>query len=267
LQARLSIAVDHIRFKQILLNLLTNGIKYNKMGGSITLATEDVGSQRVRISVTDTGIGIANEGGAGLFEPFNRLGHETGNIEGTGIGLTIAKQMVESMGGQIGFNSEVGKGSTVWIEFPGIERTIVDAAAAIPEPEVVGDESEPLFPKKMLYIEDNPANLRLMEVIVSTIAKLSLISAHNAELGLIMAEEELPYLIVMDIHLPGTDGIAATRILKSNDKTKHIPVVALTAAVMREDVERGIEAGFNTYVAKPFAIRDMIEVIKKEMQE
>lgn len=111
MQARLSIAADHIRFKQILLNLLTNGIKYNKMGGSITLETEDVGSQRIRITVTDTGIGIANEGGSGLFEPFNRLGHETGNIEGTGIGLTIAKQMVESMEGQIGFNSEVGKGS------------------------------------------------------------------------------------------------------------------------------------------------------------
>jgi|GEM_PF-4515987 len=261
----LTIKVDYIRFKQVLLNLLSNAVKYNNEGGSIALAIKDTDDNKVRISVTDTGPGIAQEWKSELFEPFNRIGRESGNIEGTGVGLTIAKQLTEAMGGQIGFESEVGKGSTFWVDFPGIKCTVVSPAKQAIISDIDERQEQSTVSAKVLYIEDIPSNLDLMEAIIKKMDGVSLISAHNAELGLIIAEERRPDLILMDISLPGMDGISAMEALSKNDSTKDIPVVAITAAAMKSDVDRGMAAGFKVYLTKPFNIPEVTKVIRTEL--
>ncbi len=260
-----TIKVDHVRFNQILLNLLSNAVKYNRDGGTVVLKTEDVPDNRIRISVIDTGPGISEQAQRGLFQPFNRLGREGGEIQGTGIGLTITKQLVEAMDGQIGYESTLGPGSNFWVEFAAMESAVTDFAAAV-EASVTDDETAPSGSSgKVLYVEDNPANLRLMELIFETLDGISLISAHNAELGLIMAEQQRPELILMDINLPGMDGTAAMQHLAANDLTKHIPVFAVTAAAMKGDMEKGLAAGFKAYLTKPFKVPEVIETVKREL--
>lgn len=259
------IKADYTRFKQVLLNLLSNAVKYNREGGRILLASKDVPDNIVRISVTDTGAGIPPDLRDRLFEPFNRLGRESSDIKGTGVGLTITKQLVEAMDGHIGLESEVEKGSTFWVEFPSIECTGVKKM----EHDEVSEEGEhreqPYSVSTVLYIEDNPDNLNLMEVIIGSMDGVSMISAHNAELGMSMAEEKQPDLILMDINLPGMDGIAAKKILSTIDRTKDIPVVAVSAAAMKSDIDKGMAAGFKEYLTKPFDVTEIVEVIKKEL--
>lgn len=261
------IKADHTRFKQVLLNLLSNAIKYNRESGSITLTCKELPDHMVRLSVTDTGKGIAKDDQAKLFEPFNRLGRESGNIEGTGIGLFIAKQLIEAMDGRIGLESEVGKGSTFWIEILAVKATDEEMTIADYIPKESGPENQLAADATVLYIEDNPANLQLMEAIIGSIDGLNLISAHNAELGLTMAEERLPDLILMDINLPGMDGIAAMRVLSTIDETKDIPVIAISAAAMKKDIERGMAAGFKDYLTKPFNVPEVVAAIKKSLSE
>ena len=260
-----SINADYTRFKQVLLNFLSNSVKYNSDGGLIRLACESAPEGMLRISVSDTGPGIPKEDQAGLFEPFNRLGREASEIEGTGIGLTITKQLVEAMNGRIGFESDVGKGSTFWVEFPEMENTLAsyeDGGVALKQDEPL--DHQPLE-AKVLYVEDNPANRQLMEVVIDKISGVTLICAPDAELGISMAEDQKPDLILMDINLPGMDGIAAKKVLDGMDATKNIPVIAISAAAMENDVKRGAEAGFKTYLTKPFDVQNLVEVIKKEL--
>ena len=261
------VRADYVRLKQVLLNLLSNAIKYNRVGGTITFATQDVQDNWTRVSITDTGKGISEDLQPGLFEPFNRLGYEKGGIEGTGVGLAIAKQLVEAMGGHLGFESEVGKGSTFWVEMPSLE-TIASEKRNLPKTskEIVSDADEQrALDGTVLYIEDNPANLNLMEAIINIIGGLNLISAHNAAEGISMAEEEAPNLILMDINLPGMDGLAAKRALDTIDIIKDIPVIAVSACVMKSDIEKGVDAEFKGYLTKPLNVRDVIAAIKKEL--
>lgn len=266
LGATRNIKVDYTRFRQVLLNLLSNAVKYNREGGSVTLISENISDNRVRISVADTGTGIAEDKQAGLFEPFNRLGNEASEIEGTGVGLTITKQLVEAMGGGISFGSEIEAGSTFWVEFPAVEN--VKTKPEAPEvPAIDEPRRKPSTTATVLYIEDNPANLLLMERIIARLDGLSLISAHTAELGMTMAEEHQPNLILMDINLPGMDGTEAMLTLSKNDSTRDIPVIATTAAAMKSDIKRGLDAGFKAYLTKPFNISQVIEVIENELAE
>ena len=264
-KAASNIKADHTRFKQVLLNFLSNAIKYNNVNGTVTLASENVLGNMVRISVSDTGPGIDEDDQAGLFEPFNRLGRETSNIQGTGVGLTITKQLAEAMNGRIGFESEAGRGSTFWVEFPAIDATNPGQADCNERSQKKKAQDQTFGIATILYIEDNPANLLLMEAIIDRIGSLKLISAHTAELGLTMAEEQQPDLILMDINLPGMDGFAAKNVLASIDATKHIPVIAISANAMKSHLEAGKVAGFKAYLTKPFNVPEVLETIQKEL--
>ena len=251
---------DHLRTKQALLNLLSNAVKYNREGGEITIATKLVNGSMLRISVSDTGDGIAEERMEELFQPFNRLGADASEIEGTGIGLTLTKKIVEEMSGSIGVKSTMGEGSTFWLDLPVSELAVVKQVL-----EDQGDVSFDLHLKdgarKLLYVEDNPANLALMEGIMSRIDHLDMISTHTAELGLAMAEEHHPDVIVLDVNLPGMNGIEAVKTLKTNEATKDIPVIALSANAMPKTIDEGIRAGFDAYLTKPVVLKDLMDAL------
>ncbi|MBT7031294.1 MAG: PAS domain S-box protein [Rhodospirillaceae bacterium] len=255
------LSTDRSRLLQILLNLLSNAIKYNREAGQVTITCEDRETGCLLISIADTGHGIPTQKWENLFEPFNRLGKETGDIEGTGIGLTITKQIVEMMDGQIGFESEENVGSTFWIELP----ISVNQSTAM---EITEDETIETIAAEaagltgiVLYIEDNPANIKLMEAVIKRLPHLVLKSAPTAEIGIGMARDILPDLILMDINLPGMDGIDALGELRSDERTRNTPIVAVSAAAMPHEVERGRDAGFDEYVTKPIKIPEIIKII------
>ena len=261
----LVIEADKTRLHQVLLNLLSNAVKYNREGGTLSLSSKDNKDGTIRISVSDTGAGIPHENREGLFEPFNRLGKEKGNIEGTGIGLTITKQLVEAMGGTIGYETIIDKGSTFWIEFASIdpsETQITSGNGSHTKTEVLGEAS---IKGTILYIEDNMANQELMEMIIKRLEGVNLILAQNAERGLTIALEQRPNLILMDINLPGMNGIAAKNHLGENKATRDIPVIAISADAMKNDVEKAMSAGFKAYLTKPFVVTDVIATIEKEL--
>ena len=255
---------DRLRAKQSLLNLLSNAVKYNVKNGTISVVEEIGKTGRLRISVTDTGRGIPEDRQMELFSPFNRLGAETSDIEGTGIGLVLTKRLMEEMGGEIGFSSEEGRGSTFWIEFP-----VAKPATAQPAQQDNGTASELILDgqeKLLLYVEDNPANLALMESIVEGIRNLSLISAPTGELGYSLAESHNPDIIILDINLPGMDGCEAVRLLRSRKSTKNTPILALSADAMPRSVDRGLKAGFDDYLTKPIDVPRLMEAIRTALE-
>jgi CheY-like chemotaxis protein len=223
----------------------------------------------VRISVRDTGPGLRSDQLGALFQPFNRLGQEATLVEGTGIGLVVTKRLVELMHGTIGVSSTVGVGSEFSIELP--------AAAQVPAPAVHADEvalvsaprsrmggmAEPL----LLYVEDNPANLSLVQEIVGLRGGMRLISAPDAQLGIELARAHQPQLILLDIHLPGLNGMDALAILRADPSTADIPVIALTANAMPSHRERALAAGFFRYVTKPISVRSLIDAIDAALSE
>jgi CheY-like chemotaxis protein len=260
---------DYTRFKQILLNLLSNAVKYNREGGKVTLDGHKTDDAMLYISISDTGAGIPKNRMDELFQPFSRLGAEATDIEGTGIGLTITKQLVELMGGKIGVESEVGKGSRFWFELP-----LSGEGAARQEAARITKASQEAFAdgsaagnRKILYVEDNPANLRLMEEIISRVPNLSLLSAHTGEIGLELARSRKPHVILMDINLPGMDGYEALENLHSNSQTSNIPVIALSANAMPSDIEKGLMAGFHSYLTKPIKIDEVLGALSATLQE
>ncbi|MES2017680.1 MAG: PAS domain S-box protein [Pseudomonadota bacterium] len=263
------IHADRTRVKQVMINLLSNAIKYNAVGGAVVLQCAVSGKERLRISVKDTGIGLAPEQLAQLFQPFNRLGQENQSEEGTGIGLVVTKQLVELMGGVIGVESSVGVGSVFWVEFaisdaPDMllnhidELTLVRRGAALHEP---GDQPT------LLYVEDNPANLALVEQLIARRGDLRLLSAVDGQSGVELARAYLPDLILMDINLPGISGYDALYLLKDDAATRHIPVLALSANAMSRDIERGLEAGFFRYLTKPIRVGEFMEALDKALEQ
>lgn len=267
------VIADYGRLKQILLNLLSNAIKYNRVGGSIAI-TATASGPAIRIAVTDAGQGIPQQRLQELFQPFNRLGVESANVEGTGIGLALSKRLAEAMGGAIGVETEEGVGSTFWITLPVASPKL---SAANDRPELSADSASTKMTavdpgagihahdRKILYIEDNPANVTLMEELIKRFKKLRLITAHTAEIGLALAQQDSPDLIIMDINLPGIDGFEALARLQSDPLTARIPVMALTANAMPSAVERGIAAGFFSYHTKPIQIDALSRSISRAL--
>ncbi|MGD0113405.1 MAG: PAS domain S-box protein, partial [Armatimonadota bacterium] len=252
---------DRTRVKQVLINLLSNAIKYNKVGGTVVVDCFASAPERIHISVKDTGEGLPPEKLAQLFQPFNRLGQETSGEEGTGIGLVVAKQLVELMGGAIGAESTVRAGSVFWIEL------IADVA---PQPAVGEDEPIAIVqpqvpngapPRILLYVEDNPANLQLVEQLIARRPDLRLLTAVTGRLGVELARTSQPELILMDINLPDISGIEALEILREDPATAHIPVVAISANAMPRDIENGLEAGFFRYLTKPIKVDEFMDTL------
>jgi PAS domain S-box-containing protein len=250
---------DRTRLKQVLINLLSNAIKYNQANGTVVVECAMNGPDRMRISVRDTGVGLPPDMLSQLFQPFNRLGQERGKEEGTGIGLVMSKRLVELMGGLIGVDSTVGLGSVFWFELnassePQLEAAppLTVAAAAVPQSG---------SPRTLLYVEDNPANLKLIEKLVARRPDLRLLSARDGISGIELARAHQPDVILMDINLPGISGIEALEILRADRATAHIPVIALSANAMPRDVEKGLQAGFFRYLTKPIKVAEFMDTL------
>jgi len=256
------VMADRTRLKQVLLNLLSNAVKYNREEGAVVVSCEQSGPERLRLSVQDTGHGLNPEQLANLFQPFNRLGQEAGTQEGTGIGLVVTRRLVELMGGSIQVSSSPGVGSVFWIEL----ASTAPLGSALPEqapdaesaPAAVPDEGEPHL---VLYIEDNPANLKLVEEIVRFRLDLHLIAANDGPGGLALVRERHPDIILMDINLPGMSGYEVLAELRRDPRTAAIPAIALSANAMAGDIERGLAAGFFCYLTKPVDIDKFNEAI------
>ncbi len=260
-----AVSADRTRVKQVLINLLTNAIKYNRVYGTVSVSCIEQPPGRIRICVEDTGNGLSDEKIAQLFQPFNRLGQEVNTEQGTGIGLVMAKRLVELMGGSMGVHSTVGKGSVFWLEM-NLTADSSHLAEALQPP-----TSEPLpAPARaranaqvntLLYVEDNPANLMLVEDLIARRPEVCLLKARDGLTGIELARATRPDVILMDINLPGISGFHALKILLDDPATAHIPVLALSANALPRDVAKGLEAGFFGYLTKPIKINEFMQTL------
>jgi signal transduction histidine kinase/AmiR/NasT family two-component response regulator len=255
------VQADRTRLKQVVINLLSNAIKYNRPGGSVTVECHPCQPHSIRVSVGDTGAGLAPDQLAQLFQPFNRLGQKANAEEGTGIGLVVSKRLVELMDGVIGVESTVGEGSVFRVELKLTTEPQMAAQASAPVP-VDGVQAQGQAPlRTLLYVEDNPANLMLVEDLVARRTDIRLLSARDGKRGVELALASLPDVILMDINLPGISGVKAMQLLANHPATAHIPVVALSANAMPRDIEKGLDAGFFRYLTKPIKVGEFMDTL------
>jgi len=262
---------DRTRLKQVLINLLSNAIKYNQAHGTVVvdcaMSTSVSTPKRVRVSISDTGAGLSPEMLLQLFQPFNRLGKERTEEEGTGIGLAMSKRLVELMGGVIGVESTVGSGSVFWFELN--SAAAPQAGVDTEQPASIADarvqNGPPLL--TLLYVEDNPANLQLIEqLIASRRPDIRLLCARDGKEGIRLAHAHQPDVILMDINLPGMSGIEALRILRRDPVTAPIPVIALSANAMPRDIKKGLDEGFFRYLTKPIKVKALLETLDEALE-
>jgi PAS domain S-box-containing protein len=261
----LFIHADRTRVKQVLVNLLTNAIKYNRPGGAVDVTCGMTAAGRVRVSVRDTGEGLAAEKVAQLFQPFNRLGQEAGSEEGTGIGLVVSKRLVELMGGLIGVESAVGVGSVFFVDLTLAAAPKLAAYAGEAIPPILAPQPGGKL-RTLLYVEDNRANMQLVEQLVARRPDMRLLSAEDGMRGIALARIHLPDVILMDINLPGISGTQALNILREDPVTAHIPVVAISANAMPRDILKGKEAGFFRYLTKPIKVGEFMQVLDQALE-
>jgi PAS domain S-box-containing protein len=264
------IHADHTRVKQVLINLLSNAIKYNRPKGSVEVAYRVDQGKKIRLSVHDTGAGLTSEQQEQLFQPFNRLGQETSSQQGTGIGLVVSKRLVELMGGRIGVESTVGEGSRFWVELglTGEQQPAPPAlhAGTTPPPPAAQPHTDAAAPHTLLYVEDNPANMQLVEQLIARRPDMRLIGAADATHGLELARTQLPEVILMDVNLPGISGIQALAILREDPATAGIPVLAISANAMPHDIKKGLDAGFFRYLTKPINVVEFLEALSMALE-
>ena len=255
------VQADRTRVKQVLINLLFNAVKYNRPSGSVVVECTPGAAQSVRISVRDSGAGLAREQLEQLFQPFNRLGKESSGEEGTGIGLVMTKKLVELMDGAIGVDSIEGTGSVFWVEFARASAPHLDKAEGRLASRVPKAAADGRVLRTLLYVEDNPANLELVEQLIARRADLRLLSAINATVGIELALAYRPDVILMDINLPGISGIEALRILRADPATARTPVIAVSANAVPRDIEKGLTAGFFSYLTKPIMVEQFMSTL------
>jgi len=260
------VKADRTRVKQVLINLLANAIKYNKVDGTVVVDCTVSTPGRVRISVEDSGEGLSPADIAQLFQSFNRLGRAATAEEGTGIGLVVCKRLVELMGGVIGVESVVGRGSVFWVELnltteplPAASTAVAAAVAREPRPDHARLRT-------LLYVEDNPANLMLVEDLITRRPDIRLLTARDGNHGIEIARTSLPDVILMDINLPGISGIQALGVLGEDSATAHIPVVALSANAVPRDIAKGLAAGFFRYLTKPIKVDEFMNTLDVAMK-
>ena len=264
---KITLLADKIRLRQVLINLLSNAVKYNKQGGTVTIESELRTDNTILISIIDTGVGISSQNIGKLFQPFERLDFKNGTIEGSGIGLTVTKQLIDAMQGEIGIDSNLGHGSTFWFSLPLAKESLaVEKNPSLITTQASDPEHSTAKISTVLYIEDNSANLKLVTKVLSKHGNLSILTATSAEEGLSIAEETVPDLILMDINLPGINGYSALETLKNIDRTHAIPVVAVSANAMKDDIEKGMQAGFSDYLTKPIDIKLLLSIIDTHLQ-
>ncbi len=256
---------DRTRLKQVLINLLSNAIKYNQANGTVVVDCAITSPDRIRVSVRDTGAGLPPDMLLQLFQPFNRLGQERSMEEGTGIGLVMCKRLVELMGGVIGVESIVGLGSVFWFELNSATEPQLEVdtapAAIVQNPFQHGGAL-----RTLLYVEDNPANLKLIEQLIARRPDIRLLTAIDGHLGIQIARANQPEVILMDINLPGISGIEALKILREDPATAHIPVLALSANAMPRDIEKGLQAGFFRYLTKPIKVNEFMDTLEVALE-
>ncbi len=268
-QARLAgsayVFADEQRLKQVLINLLSNAIKYNRRDGEVHIAVEPVAADQVRIAVEDTGAGIDEESQAKLFVPFERLNAAASGVDGTGLGLALSRTLIEAMGGSIGITSTPGVGSTFWIELSRGEPAAVETASGDEHPLLA--ERRYAREKRVLYIEDTIANVRLIEEILQSRPSIRLIPAMMGQLGLELAREHDPELILLDLHLPDLKGEEVLAQLRADERTRDIAVVILSADATRRQLAPLLAAGAQDYLTKPIRVRHLLEVVDEFLEE
>lgn len=249
------VLADKTRLKQVLFNLLSNAIKYNVNHGTVEVECSASSAEKVRVSIKDSGLGLSAEKMKQLFQPFNRLGQEKGLNQGTGIGLMISKELVELMGGTIGVKSAVGLGTEFWVEFA---STTPLQTLNIEKIALESKSRETTIPTKfvLLYVEDNPVNVMLIEQIIENIPNVSMLTASDGNMGLALARAHLPDVILLDINLPSMSGFEILKTLQDEPSTANIPVLAISAYAMSYDKDKAIKAGFHSYLTKPIKINE-----------
>jgi PAS domain S-box-containing protein len=255
---------DPTRVKQVIINLLSNAIKYNRINGTVVVECAVDSPGRVRVSVRDTGAGLSPSQLEQLYQPFNRLGKEKSAEEGTGVGLVVTKQLVELMGGSVGVESTVGTGTTFWIELPSCSAPSIEATGEIHYAGAVEGNKEATMPsplRTLLYVEDNPANLALVEQLVARRKDLKFFMASDANTGIDLARTHQPEVILMDINLPGMSGYDALKILRLDPATAHIPILAISANAIPRDIQKGLDAGFFRYLTKPIKLDEFADAL------
>jgi len=264
------VEADRTRLKQVLINLLSNAIEYNQLNGTVVVNCAMSASvstpERIRVSISDTGAGLSPDMMLQLFQPFNRLGQEPNAEEGAGIGLVMSKRLVELMGGVIGVESTLGSGSEFWFELNSVAEPRLKADREQPAIVVVPVRHGVPLRSTLLYVEDNLANLELIERLIARSPDIRLLIAKDGLQGIRLAGANLPDVILMDINLPDVSGIEALKILREDPATAHIPVVALSADAMPRDIEKGLQAGFFRYLTKPIKIKEFTETLEVALE-
>ena len=258
------VLADRQRFKQVLLNLLSNAVKYNYDGGSVIISCQRTRSNYWRISIADTGPGISQTDQARLFIPFERLGSDQPHVEGTGLGLVLAKRFVELMHGQLGMESQVGRGSTFWIELPVTESPVehlrrTGGTGGLP---VMSASAQTI-----LYVEDNVANFELIQQVLADYSQLKLLWAADAKNGIELVHQYHPSLILLDLHLGKSNGVDVLRQLKQDQRTADIPVIVVSADATSGQPERLAALGAYAYLTKPFDVKRFVQLIEELLAE
>ena len=264
-QKELFVRADRVRLKQVLLNLLSNAVKYNDDHGRVWVECEQQSENILRISIKDNGFGVPLDKKAELFQPFNRLGQEGGGIEGTGVGLSITKTLTELMGGAIGYEAKQPKGSCFFIDLH-VESSYVLKIDVDSDTEQHLDSFNSQN-KTILYIEDNPANLKLVSHVLAKRGYTNLVTAHDPQLGIELAKTTNPHLILLDINMPGMSGYEVLEVLKREEDLRKVPVVAITASAMSHDIRRGKRAGFDDYLTKPLDVELFLRVVDRYLTQ
>ena len=260
------VLADRQRLKQVMLNLLANGIKYTPAGGNVIISYNATGDEAVRVEVRDTGPGIPPEKLPRLFKPFDRLGAEQSHVEGTGLGLALCQRLVQAMKGSIGVDSVVGQGSIFWIELARAKSPLQN----LPQSKSDSSQRKPASDAEkitVLYIEDNLSNLTLIEQILEDEPQIELLTAMQGQIGIDLARQHIPDVILLDLHLPDLPGWDVLERLRADPQTRHIPVVVISADATRQQIRRLMTAGAREYLTKPLEIGEFFRVLDQVTNE